>query len=896
VSASRPPRGPQEPHPPRWIDAWLLRSLPPGEVGRSIVGDLHEEYGARHAGLTRNVWYALAALRLGAGYRASRVLRVAARAAAAARNLRWSRTMRLSWLRQELRDATRAVRRHPTWALAALITFALGIGVTTGVFSVVYGALLRPLPYPDSHELVRVGDAPESAPGAYSSISMANYFDLRGGAQQFETIEAYRHTLYNVTGESGPAREQALTVTPGFFAMLGVRPRLGRDFHEEDAAPGAAPVVLLSHALWRERFGGDASVVGRSVVVDHLARTVIGIMPPDIAWPGEPRLFTPLLMEPTAAPEARRRRALEGAGRLRDGVTVAQGRAELQSIFGGLAATYPEANAQWTVTVGPLDEWMLGNSRRLLLLAGGATLLVLLIACVNVANLGIARALDRRHELAVRTALGAGRSRLARAMVFENLVVAMLGGALGIVVGVWVTRAMLALYANTIPRADTIALNVPVVAFAAVVSALSGVLSSLAPVVQLRRLGLQAGVRQGGRGTTASGQRLRHALVTIQIALAVMLSAGAGLLIRTVWRLQHTDLGVNANGVLVFELGLPPMRYASIDAITGFYADLLSRIDAIPGVVRSAAITRRPLFGGTNGELVAAGADPGQKELIEWREATPGFFDVIGQRGLEGRMFTDADARTGGVALVNASLAARMFPGRSPVGERLASPDDARSWEIIGVVSDINEAGPTRAARPTVYWPYGSQGLGHFAAAWMTIVVRTAGEPMAALPAIRDQLHALDPDLPTAGVTTLEELVARTVGEQRRTATSLLSWLAALALALGAIGIYGLVAFSVTRRRRELGVRVVLGADRAGVAWLVVRQALQLALIGGALGIAASLAGTRVLASLLHDTGRADPLTLALVTAVLAATAVAASALPALRATRVQPLEALRSE
>jgi len=805
--------------------------------------------------------------------------------------------MRVTWLRQELRDATRAVRRHPTWALAALVTFALGIGVTTGVFSVVYGALLRPLPYPESHELVRVGDrTSESALDAYSSISMSNYYDLRGAARLFETIEAYRHSLYNVTGESGPARERALVVTPGFFGMLGVRPPFGRDFQAEDATPGAAPVVILSHALWQERFGGDASIIGRSIVVDHLARTVIGVMPPGIAWPGEPRLFTPLLIESTVAPEARRRRSLEGAGRLRDGVTVAQGRAELESIFAGLATAYPEANAPWTVAVGSLAEWMVGTSRRLLLLAGGATLLVLLIACVNVANLGIARALDRRHELAVRAALGAGRSRLARAMVFENLVVAMLGGALGLVVGLWVTRAMLALYGSTIPRADNIALNLPVVAFAACVSVLSGALSSLAPVVQLRRLGLQAGVRQGGRGTTASGQRLRHALVTLQIALAVMLSAGAGLLIRTVWRLQHTDLGVNANGVIVFEIGLPPMRYTSIEAITGFYSDLLSRIEAIPGVVRGAAITRRPLFGGTNGELVAAGADPGQKELIEWREATPGFFDVIGQRGLEGRLFKDADARTGGVVVLNASLAARMFPGRSAVGERLASTDGARSWEIIGVVSDVNEAGPTRAARPTVYWPYGSQGIGPFAAAWMTIAVRTSGEPLAALPAIRDQLRALDPDLPMSAIATLEELVARNVGEQRRTATSLLSWLAALAIALGAIGIYGLVAFSVTRRRRELGVRVVLGADRSGVAWLVIRQALQLALFGGALGILASLAGTRVLASLLHDTGPADPLTLALVTAVLAATAVAASALPAFRATRVQPVEALRSE
>jgi predicted permease len=866
-------------------------------VGRSIVGDLHEEYEARNGRGTRDVWYALVALRLGLGYGVSRAVGSAARASVKIRSLRWSRIMRIIWPGHGVRDAVRAMRRHPTWALTALITFALGIGVSTGVFSVVYGALLRPLPYPDSQELVRVGDrSPESALDAYSSISIANYIDLRAASRQFETIEAYRHTLYNVTGTSGPTRERALDVTPGFFAMLGVRPRMGRDFLPEDAAAGAAPVVVLGHAVWRERFGSDPSVVGRNIVVDHVSRTVIGVLPPEVTWPGEPRLFAPLPIEPSSAPEARRRRMLEGAGRLRDGVTIAQGRAELESIFAGLSAAFPDANARWTVAVGSLSEWMLGNSRRLLLLAGGATLLVLLIACVNVANLGIARALDRRHELAVRAALGAGRVRLARDVVFENLSVAMLGGALGLVLAAWVTRALLVLYGSTIPRADTISLNLPVVAFAAAASMLSGLLSSLAPVVQLRRLGLQASVRQGGRGVTQSGQRLRHALVTLQIALAVTLSAGAGLLIRTVWRLQHTDLGVNPSGVLVFDLGLPPVRYASIDAITGFYHDLLSRLDATAGIERSAAITRRPLFGGTNGDLIAAGADPSQKELVEMREATPGFFDVIGQRRLEGRTFGDADVRAGGVAVVNASLAARMFPGRSAVGQRIASTDGARSWEVIGVVSDINEAGPTRAARPTVYWAYGSQGLGHFAAAWMTIVVRTAADPLAALPAIRDQLRALDPDLPIAAIATLQQLVERTAGDQRRTATALLSWLAALALALGAVGIYGMVAFSVTRRRRELGVRVVLGANRRGVAWLVIRQALQLALVGGAIGILASLATTRILAGLLHDTGRADPLTLAVITAVLAATAVAASALPAIRATRVQPVEALRSE
>jgi predicted permease len=879
------------------VDALLLRYLPRGDVGRSIVGDLHEEYAGIRQGVVANTWYAVVAFRLLAGYAVTSALRRAQRVLARRRKEAGTSVMRIAGMREDLRDAVRGLRRHPGWAAAALCTFALGIGVTTGVFSIVYGTLLQPLPYHSPEDLVRIGERPVDSPeGSYWSMSGPNFLDLEAAARQFEMIEAYRHRLYNVTSDAGPSREVALDVTPGFFTMLRVQPVLGRGFGADDATAGAAPVVVLSDALWREKFGSDRTVVGRSIVIDHVPRTVIGILPAGITWPGAPRLYAPLVLEATTVPEARRRRWLEGAGRLRSGVSIEQGRAELQSQFARIAADHPEANERMTVSVGSLTEWMVGGSRSLLLLSGGATLLVLLIACVNVANLGIARALDRRHELSVRAALGAGRSRLARHMVLENLMVSLLGGLLGILLAVWVTKAMLALYGRTLYRADEIAIDLPVLAFAVGISLLSGLSSSLAPVLQLHRFGLHSRLREGGRGSMESGRRLRQTLVTVQVALAVLLSTGAGLLIRTVWRLERTDLGVDARSVLVFDVGLPAVRYASLESITGFYGEFLARIEAIPGAQRAAAITRRPLFGGTNNELIPRRGDAASAQLTEVREVTRGFFDAIGVHLLEGRLFLNSDSRTGGVAVVNASLAAKLFPGRSAIGQTVTETDGAPAWEIVGVVSNVNEFGPTQTPRPTIYWPYGSQGMGDFASRSMSIVVRTAGDPLAVLPAIREQLRAMDRDLPLSDIASLEDLAARAVGQQRRSAMVLLGWLAVLALILGSIGIYGVIAFTVTRRRRELGVRVALGAGTQRVAWLVIRQAMQLALAGTALGFAAALAGTRLLTGLLHGVHSTDPLTMAIVAVVLAASAFVASAFPAFRATRVPPVEALRTD
>jgi predicted permease len=891
--------------PPRLAEWWLRISLPRGAAGSSILGDLHEEYVTFRPRRLRALWYTSVALVLGTSFVVRRVWRAVHRAGRAhGQRVYGRRGGMIEALLQDVQSGVRALARRPAYTLAAVSTFALGIGVTTAISSVVYGALFRPLPYEEAERLVRIGDRSvrQAVPGertaaqlSFSSMSIANFLDLRMSARDFENLEAFAYSEYNLTGESGPQRVRGLQVSPGFGGLLRVRPVLGRDLEAADARPGAAPVVLLGHGLWRDHFAGDAAIVGRAIMVDHVATTVIGVLPPTFSFPAAPQLWTPFRWDNELL-TMRRRRSIDGIGRLAPGVAVERGRAELERIFARLAQAYPEENAAWTVEVAPLADWMIGRSQRLLLLFGGATVLVLFIACVNVANLGLARALDRRHELAVRTALGAGRYRLARHFVLESVLLALAGGALGLVVAYGCTRLLIVQYGSTIPRAGEIGVDGAMLTIGLIVALLSGVAAGLVPALRVRGERLQLALREGGRGVMGGRERLRHALVILEVALAVMLSAGAGLVVRTIHQLERIDLGIDERGVLAFTIGLPAAHYASDDAIMAFYATLLEQVQAMPGVTEAGATMRRPLMGGTN-QFMRRADRADEPSLTEVREVTPGYFAALGTPLERGRAFRSGDAVPGsGVVLVNAALARAWFEGEDVIGLRVATHDGTESWEIAGVVGDVAEFGPTEPARPTVYWPYGSHGIYAGVSSRMTVLVRAAGDPLALLPAIRDRVRALDPDLPIADITTLADLAARTVGSQRRSAMAMLASLAALALVLGAIGIYGLVAFTAARRRRELGVRVALGATTASVSGLVLLQGARLAATGALLGFAAALAGSRILADLLWQVQPADPFTIAGVALLLFVTTLLACAVPARRAARLDPLDALRAD
>ncbi len=883
--------------PPRWLLALVRWSLPrDATLADSILGDLHEDYTRFRPLALRPLWFLAVAISLTAGYLGARAWRWLRRNAVLPHEKRKRSDIMLdAWL-LDARQAARALLRRPAYTLAAAGTLALGTGAGTAIFTVLWGALLRPLPYAHPEQLVRIGDRGlKDSPVAYSSMSVPNFLDLRERAHQFAGLEAFGYTQYNVTGALGPQRILGMNVSPGFFGLLGVHPLLGRDLAAADDLPGAQPVVLLSEELWREQFGADASVVGHSVIVDQVPHLVIGVLPRALAFPSSPRLWTPFHWDAQLR-STRRARRINGVGRLRPGVTVEQGRSELETLFARLAADYPQANEGWSSAVGSFSEWSVARSRRLLNLFAGGTLLLLLIACVNVAGLAIARTQDRRHELAVRAALGAGRLRILRHFVAESLVLALAGGLGGLLFSLWATRLLLRLYPRTIPRADAIRMDGVVLLFAALLSLLAGLLVGLLPALQLRGGALRGGLRAGGRGTAGGRQGMRRGLVVTEIALAVMLAAGAGLLLRTTRQLSRIDLGIGARGALIFDIGLPAARYGSAEAITGFYNSLLGSLAATPGVEAVGATTRRPLAGGTNGEIVLPGRDV-RPTLVEMREATPGFFAAVGIRLRSGRLLQDADMRRGaGVAVVSEALARLLFPEGDALGRRVGFPDGGATFEIVGVVSDLSEFGPEHPSRPTLYWPWASGGLtSGLPISQLTVVLRAA-EPLRMLPLVRNQVHALDPDLPVFQVTTLADLAARSIGEQRRSATSLLGILALCALLLGAVGIYGLVSYTVAQRTRELGVRTALGATAAGLVRMVVGEGVRLTVAGVALGTLAALASTRVLDNLLFGVTATDPLTLATVTLLLLLAAVLASALPALRAAKVEAIAALRSD
>lgn len=805
---------------------------------------------------------------------------------------------------RDLRYSFRSLSRSPGLALAALLALGLGVGATAAIYTVVDAVLLEPLPYPEPDELVILIDSNPEAGFPRFAASPPNYADWKEQARSFEAMAALSRAnlVLNAPG-ADPERISGARVSDGFFAALGREPLHGRRFTPEEDLPGGEPVAILGHGLWTRRFGGDPGIVGRTVTVDGEARRVVGVMPEGFQFPREVDLWLPLAIE--IDPQQRGAHYLSVLARLEDGVDLAAAQAEMTGIAARLEEAYPDANAGWTVNVHGLHDLMVEDIRPVLQVLGAAVLAVLLVVCANVANLLLVRAARREREMAVRTALGAGRGRLAVQLLTETLLLALGGGLLGLVVGVWGTRALVAMNADDIPRAGEIGLDPSVFFFTLAVALTAGLLAGLAPVVHSARADLQGSLKEGtsGAGEGSRARLLRRGLVLAEVAIAVVLLVAAGLLIRSLLGMSSISPGFEAEGVLTARVSLPEASYPGDPEIEAFYRRLGERLDAIPGVESSGAGFPLALTGAGYflSYYVEGRPEPPPQEVPSAgiRFVTPGYLETLKVPLLAGRGITEAD-RQGSrpVALVDRAMAERTWPGESPLGARITfSGVDAEEedWmEVVGVVGNVRHADLGTDPEAQIYLPMAQAPFDT-----ATLLLRTTGDPEALTTAVRDAVRAVDPSLPVFRVSTLEDVVSASLADQRFSAT-LLGVFAGLALVLASLGVYGVISYSVAQRSRELGLRMALGARRDGVLKLVIGQGMVLVVVGVGAGVVlsfvASFVASRLLRSLLHEVGTADPLTYVAVPAVLLAVGLLATLVPALRATRVDPIVALRTE
>ncbi|CAN5880254.1 ABC transporter permease [soil metagenome] len=808
-------------------------------------------------------------------------------------------------LLQDIRYAARRLLKSPGFTLVAVLTLALGIGANSAIFSVVNAVLLRSLPFAEPEQLVVFGTTKRGEEPRAGSMSPPDYMSLREHNRSFSDVSAFSYGGATLTGMDEPERIEAAWVSAGFFELFGAAPVLGRTIAPEEVQPGNTTVAVLSYAMWQQPFGGDPDVIGRTITLNGVTRTIIGVAPRGFDFPQKRALWVPLTHNEFFSSETavnRRAQYLNVAGRLRPGVSVEQAAAEVRSLAAQLEQQFPETNTNVTLATLPLHEVMVGEVRTPLLVLLGAVGLVLLIACANVANLLLARAAAREGEIAVRAALGAGRGRLVRQLLTESVLLGLIGGALGLLLAYWGTTLLSALRLEGIPRLDEIGLDGAVVGFTLVVALLTGAIFGLIPALQATRTDLTSTLREGGRGALGGvrGSHARSMLVVSEMALAVMLLIGAGLLIRSFLQLQQVDPGFRTEQALAFDLELPSQSYSEGPQQAEFFRALIERLQPLPGVQAVSAVNILPM---ANDRFIinfdVEGRDeapPGERPVLEVRVATPDYFRTMGIPLRRGRAFGDADrADAPPVVVINEMAARRYFPDEDAIGQRIRlgwGPGDDRfaGGEVVGVVADVRQVGPSEDYVPEIYLPYTQVPVSD-----MSVIVRTAGDPLALAGVLRSQVRELDPNLPLSNLRTLDQLVAQSVA-QPRFYMLLLTVFAAVALALAAIGIFGVMSYSVAQRTREIGIRVALGAEPQRVLQLVVGRALRLALLGVAVGLLGALALTRLLESLLFGVSTTDPLTFVAVAVLLAAVALLASYLPARRASGVDPIVALRAE
>jgi putative ABC transport system permease protein len=801
-------------------------------------------------------------------------------------------------LRQDVLYALRRLRQGPGFTFVAALTLALGIGANAAIFSVVNAVLLRPLPFPEPERLVLVAQTWEGRPVVHSP---QNFLDVQAQARSFSGLFAVDGNGMTLSGRGAPVRLEGAGVSASFFDVLRSRPRLGRGFVAGENDPGNTKVVVLGDRLWRERFGAEPGVVGRRIQLNREPYVVVGVAPRGFSYPEGTEVWTPLEYDSVFRTSSRGAWYLTVVGRLADGVSVEGARDEVATIAARLARAYPADDEGVGGTVIPLQEATVGNARRSLLVLLGAVGLVLLVACVNVANLLLARIAARESELAVRSALGAGRGRLVRQLLTEAVLLASLGGALGLVLSGPLVDGLLALQPNGVPRLAEVGVDRAVAGFCVLLSLLTSVLFGVAPALQVLGRTSAQSLRQGSRGILGGRHgRLRGGLVVGQMALAMLLLAGSGLLLRSFVRLRGTDPGFRPEGALSFRVSLPESAYAKDEQLVSFHDELQRRLSTLPGVRAVGAVVGLPLGGNRlDISFTVEGrpeVPPAQQPTMEVRIATASYFQAMGIPLRRGRGFAETDTGTSPqVVVLSEAAVRRFFPGEDPLGRRIRlglgrGRGRRAGGEVVGVVGDVKEHGLAAAQPAEIYLPYAQ-----FPMQGMDVVLRTGVPPRSLAPVVERVVHGMDPQLPVARLLTLDQVVARSVSEPRFY-TVLIGAFAGTALFLAALGLFGVVSYAVGQRTRELAVRLALGARRAELLRMVLREALALSALGVALGLVGALALSRTIRAMLYSVSPTDPLTLGAVALLLLATALVAGYLPARRATFVSPAIALRSE
>jgi putative ABC transport system permease protein len=819
----------------------------------------------------------------------------------------------LETLWQDVRFALRMLRKNPGFSAVAILTLALGIGANTAIFSVVYAVLLKPLPYPKSEQLVNVFQAKpsENIPRAvWASLTLE---ELRAQNKVFSGVAGVARHQLTLTGRGDPTVVNTNVVTPELFALLGTKPIAGRGLLPEDGKNGAAPVVVLGEEAWRGLFDADPNVVGTSIGLDKKSFTIVGIMPSSFRFPAvtaNQQVWIPVAQDPLFSPfmSSRRRHFLGVIGRLKPGVSQTEAQADLDAVGASLAKEFPAENSGWESHAEPLQQVIVGSSRSALLVLLGAVGLVLLIACANIANLLLSRATSRTREMAVRTALGAGRMRIVRQLLSETAVLGLFGGAAGVAIAYWGVQALSlllpppasAFVSPILPEVNTIRVDNFVLGFALLLSAFASFAFGLAPALFASNSNLQTSLREGeGRSGESGGRRrARSILAAAEIALAMVLLVSAGLLLRSFTKLTSVNPGYEAKHVLKADVSLPRFQYSTPQQWSTFSDQLMTRIKAEPGLQNSAMVVPAPMISaGVELNFEIVGTPPpsaGSSRSANYVSVTPDYFHVLGIPLLAGRYFNDRDAMSAPrVTVISQAMAKTYFPNESPIGKHLVfafRPDPGVDREIVGVVGDIRDVALSQKPGPMMYVPFAQAPFWGGA-----VIVKSSLSASEVTAAIRRDVRALDPDLPVTDVEDLSALVDASAA-QPKFRTSLLGIFAAIALILAVTGIFGVISYSVSRRTHEIGIRVALGASRAAILKMILRETLMLTFTGLAIGIPCALAASRLVANLLYGVSPSDPATVAAVALILTSVAVLAGYIPARQAMQVDPMVALRHE
>jgi putative ABC transport system permease protein len=802
---------------------------------------------------------------------------------------------------QDVRFSLRLMAKKPGFTFIGVLALALGIGANTAIFSVVKAVLLSPLPYHDSGQLVWLWETNPTSDIKQEPVSMPNFNDWRTQSQSFQEMAAYASSAFTLTGDAEPERIPGAVITANFFSTLGVKPLLGRTFTNEENGRDPSRVVILSHGLWQRRFGGNPKVLGQKINLNGNPYEVVGVLPagfknPAPAQKNMAEMWIPLSID--LNPKLRRSDFLGVVARLKNGVTLEQARADMKTVTGRLEQQYPDFNAGWTALMVPLQDRVVGDVRPAMWVIVGVVGFLLLIACANVANLLLARSAARRQEIAVRRALGAGRLRLIRQFLTESIMLALAGGALGSLLALWGVEFLTRLGPGTIPRLDEVRLDWRVLLFTLGVSILTGIIFGLIPALHTSNPNLTESLKEGGRSSTEGvrGTRLRNALVVAEIAIALVMLIGAGLMVKSFSRLQSVDPGFKPDRILAVDLSLPSAKYKEPTQQVAFWDQLLGRVSNLPGVERAAAVSAIPLSGGAVYAFAIEGKPEPPPNLVvdaEYRAVTTGYFDTMGISLVRGSLFTEEHKQgTPDVTIINETMARKFWPGEDPIGKRinLGDPKTTPWLTIIGIVQDVRQKALDMEPYPQMYAPYAQ-----FPTRSMTLVARTHGSPSALVPSIRGELAQMDKDQPLFNVRTMDQVMAESIARQRFNML-LIAIFAGVGLILASVGIYGVMSYTVTQRTHEIGVRMALGASARDVLRMVVRQGMRLAFIGTGIGLVAAFLLTRLLSSLLFSVSVTDPVTFLLISLLLIIVALLACFIPARRATRVDPMVALRYE